>query len=66
MTQSGPSVHCNAKQGADRVTAICGQYTVTQSKGQIALVVDLTYTDKYYNGTREFVAHGVDYLKVVL
>ena len=31
---------------------------------QLGLVVDLTFTDKYYNGSAEFAANGVDYLKV--
>jgi mRNA-capping enzyme len=31
---------------------------------KIGLVIDLTFTDKYYNGTKEFVAEGVEYKKI--
>eukprot|EP00286_Rhodomonas_abbreviata_P019623 CAMPEP_0181306276 /NCGR_PEP_ID=MMETSP1101-20121128/10207_1 /TAXON_ID=46948 /ORGANISM="Rhodomonas abbreviata, Strain Caron Lab Isolate" /LENGTH=357 /DNA_ID=CAMNT_0023412309 /DNA_START=425 /DNA_END=1495 /DNA_ORIENTATION=- len=31
---------------------------------EIGLVVDLTYTDKYYDGEKEFVSRGVSYIKI--
>ena len=31
---------------------------------QVGLVVDLTYTDKYYDGEKEFGSKGVEYIKI--